>query len=255
MISAPHNRSGSSCRSSSATYLKRSSTVILADFLGIPRSPSRRPDFSVGSSGGSAMHGSAFEDPLLKATKRPPTERQWTGAPASKLMFEWRPPSVVAANSPRASRPPGARGAAPRPRTSAGAMLTGPAARHPVLTLTEWYGPCNVIGPAVEESTVSAAQAPLRPRPNAGPRVRRPVPPCTNHPKPQLCCIERTAGDKIPAHHLRLMYRCGRLVIFRSVLLWPVSPPSTASNPAKACHLKRLPNPGGSLVLPFCSVL
>ena len=38
------------------------------------------------------------------------------------------------------------------------------------------------------------------------------------------------------------MYGGGRLVIFRSVLLWPVSPPSTASNPAKACHLKRLPN-------------
>jgi hypothetical protein len=47
------------------------------------------------------------------------------------------------------------------------------------------------------------------------------------------------------------MYRGGRLVIFSSVLLWPVSPPSTASNPAKACHLKRLPNRGGSLVLPF----
>ena len=43
-------------------------------------------------------------------------------------------------------------------------------------------------------------------------------------------------------------------MIFRSVLLWPASA-SPASIPAKACHLKRIPNRGGSLVLPivlFC---
>jgi len=43
-------------------------------------------------------------------------------------------------------------------------------------------------------------------------------------------------------------------VIFRSVFLWP-APASPASIPAKACHLKRIPNLGGSLVLPivlFC---
>jgi len=111
--------------------------------------------------------------------------------------------------------------------------------------------PCQPPCPSSRPPAPSAAAQPSRETPAC---AAEPTPP--RHPKAQLCCIDRTPCAEISGHRVRLMYRGGRLVIFRSVFLWPVSRPPTASSPAKACHLKRIPNRGGSLVLPslFCSV-